>query len=41
MSQEVGYQANGKGGNVGRWRRMKMISREGGNRFSGDFKAAW
>jgi hypothetical protein len=40
MSQEVGCQASGIGGNVGRCVRQKMIPREGGNRFSGDFKAS-
>jgi hypothetical protein len=42
MNQEVSYQTAGIGaetqaGGV----RLNMIPREGGNRFSGDFKAAW
>jgi hypothetical protein len=42
MNQEVSYQTSGinaetSAGGV----RLNMIPREGGNRFSGDFKAAW
>ena len=42
MNQEVSYQTSGIGadtqaGGV----RLNMIPREGGNRFSGDFKAAY
>jgi Carboxypeptidase regulatory-like domain len=42
MSQEVSYQTSGIGAETSAGGvRLNMIPREGGNRFSGDFKAAW
>jgi hypothetical protein len=42
MSQEVSYQTSGIGADTGAGGvRLNMIPREGGNRFSGDFKAAY
>ena len=42
MNQEVSYQTSGIGAETAAGGvRLNMIPREGGNRFSGDFKAAW